>query len=210
MSNNNKYVEHNRRADIMKRIHRMIRFCISGKTATSLTWVTLLEGTHEKNALITIVTKIPTNCLVPSELYRVDRKWALQLTDYIDYKSQDYSESYRTIIGDSTATDQYILPQFQSNQKHTDFTTIANNYSCIWINWNRTPRWLRCGIGVSSSFMRATTRNRKTETKVKNQLVLAYAMLIEFYEKFIEQKKSTRKVVNGKTIKTRFRLSSSL
>lgn len=173
-------------------------FAYTGKTATSLTWVTLLEGTHEKNALITIVTKIPTNCLVPSELYRVDRKWALQPTDYIDYKSQDYSESYRTIIGDSTATDQYILPQFQSNQETYRFyyyskpTTLASG---------ATETELPDDYGVELvSLLASWELLRETEKRDqgKNQLVLAYAMLIEFYEKFIEQKKSTRKVVRQK------------
>lgn len=173
-------------------------FAYTGKTATSLTGVTGVEWTHKKSALINIVTKLPTDCLVPSELYRVDKKWAIQPTDYIDYKAQDYAESYRTIIGDSTATNQYIYTQFQSNTETYRFyyyskpTTLASG---------ATVSELPDDYGVEMvSLLASWELLRETEKRDqgKNQLVLAYAMLIEFYEKFIEQKKSTRKVVRQK------------
>lgn len=173
-------------------------FAYTGKTATSLTWVTGLEGTHKKSALIKIVTKLPTDCLVPSEMFRVDQRGSLQPVEYIDYKSQDYAESYWTIIGDGTATWQYIYPQFQSETETYRFyyyhkpTTLASGSDATEFPDDYGVELV--SLLASWELLRETEKRDQG----KNQLVLAYAMLVEFYEKFIEQKKSTRKTVRQK------------
>lgn len=173
-------------------------FAYTGKTSTSLTWVTWLEWTHEKWAKIKIVTKLPTDCLVPSEMYKVTHTWALEPTNYIDYKSQDYAEYYRTIIGDSTTTDQFIYTQFQSTTDTYRFyyfkkpTTLAS-----WSDITEMPDTYGVDLVSLLASWELLWETEKRD-QGKNQLVLAYAMLHEFYEKYIEQKKSTRKVVRQK------------
>lgn len=179
-------------------------FAYTGKTATSLTWVSWLEWTHKKGANIQIVQKTPTDCLVPSEMYKITATWALEPTTYIDYKAQDYAENYRTILGDSSATDQFIYTQFQSQTDTYRFyyfkkpTTLAS-----WSDTTEIPD----DYGVELISLLASWEllwETEKRDQGKNQLVLAYAMLHEFYEKFIEQKKSTRKVVSQKPSKHGF------
>lgn len=169
-------------------------FARTGKTASTLTWVTGIEWKHKKWAKIMIANKLPTDCAKPVELFYVGENGELAPTDYIDYKSQDYVENnYRTVIGDSTASSQYALLYFQEQSRQ------------YWLYYFATPTTLSSwshtteipddygeqliALLVSWELLRETEKRDQG----RNQLVLAYAMLEEFYDKFIEQKKAFRK-----------------
>lgn len=170
-------------------------FAYTGKTSTSLTWVTWLEGTHYLWDNIYIVTKLPTTCAKAFDLFRVQSDGSLVPTDYIDYKSQDYSESYRTTIWDSSATDQYVWMNFSDRSGTYRLyyfakpTTLSSGSNTTEIP---DDYWVELIALIASGELSRETEKRD---QGKKQLVLWYAMLLEFYDKFIEQKKSFRKTV---------------
>lgn len=176
-------------------------FAYTGKTATTLTWVTGIEWTHTKWAQIKIVTKLPTDCARPFELLVVDVDWSLKPTTHIDYKSQDYAENYRTIVWDATVANQYVYMNFFDQQNvyrlyyFKNPTTLAS-----WATETEIPdTYGEDLVAILASW--ELLRETEKRDQWRNQLVLAYSALLEFYDKFIEQKREFRQAVRNKPSK---------
>lgn len=170
-------------------------FQYTGKTALTLTWVTWIMWVHPVWSLIKIVHKVADDCHKPHNIFHIEEDWKITPRDYLDYKYQDVSDNYRTLIEDSQDPNKYIHFNFPDDEER------------FWLSYYKSPTYLENDIDETEipenywtelvALLASWEMLRETEQwdQGKLQLTLAYSMLKEFYNNYIEEIKQHRKTI---------------
>lgn len=185
-------------AKIPTQWHINVNWCVfqyTGKTANSLTGVTGIVWVHPNGSNMQYVHKVASDCMKPHNLFYIQQETGKTLPrDFLDYKYQDVSDNYWTLIIDDV-WEQYI---------HCNFPTSEENYWHIYykkptiLTWDTDVTDIPDDYGVELIALLASwemLRETEQRDQWKNQLTLAYAMLEEFNNNFIEQTKQYRKTI---------------
>jgi len=181
----------------------------TGKTATTLTWVTQIQTAHESGSVVKQIYKVPSGASVPFQLQYVPRRWATyhnsqyfdrngeNFVEYIDFKNPKDLPQYYTIIGDDFTQDQqYVLIEGYNN---TNDKFILHYYQDCNVLVNDTDRSILpkyYGVQVLAPLV-AGELLYDTDEPVKAARILqkAYAKLKEMYEVYAEQVDEPRQKV---------------
>lgn len=169
-------------------------FAYTWKTASSLTGVTWVVGTHKKGIEVRIVHELPSDCVKPFNLFHINETTGKTLPkEYLDYKFQDNLKNYWTVVGDSSDNKQY-LDLFFTDEWERYWHYYYKNPTTLSADGDTTEipgeYWVELVALLASGELLRETEQRD---QGKNQLVLAYSMLLEFFDEYISNAKQYRK-----------------
>lgn len=188
--------------------HIMINWSIafySARWGNQIAGVVGLLGRHDIGAAVHIVHRVPTDARKSFEVFSVDVDGVLRETEYIDYRYQAGRRNYYTIIGDDTASEQYV------------FLNYHCNIGSYWLYYIQDVPDLVLDTDVSLlpsaefdedmlSLIVSGELLRETEAQdtAQTQLQLWYTKLIDFYNNYRIQNKDFKQTLKRKRPNNRF------